>query len=39
MEQAGEEVSFGAPNEFGALIKRDLEKYRLVVVGAGIEPR
>jgi tripartite-type tricarboxylate transporter receptor subunit TctC len=38
LEQEGEEVAGGTPDQFGALVRKDLEKYRGIVVSSGIEP-
>ena len=39
LEQEGEEVSGGTPEQFGALIRSDYEKYRTVVASAGVQPK
>lgn len=38
LEQEGEEVAGSTPDQFGALVREDLEKYRGIVVSSGIEP-
>jgi tripartite-type tricarboxylate transporter receptor subunit TctC len=38
LEQEGEEVVGSTPDQFGALVREDLEKYRGIVVSSGIEP-
>jgi tripartite-type tricarboxylate transporter receptor subunit TctC len=39
LEQEGEEVSGGNPEQFGALIRSDYEKYRTIVASAGVQPK
>lgn len=38
LEGEGEEVASSTPDQFGTLVKDDLEKYRGLVVSSGIEP-
>jgi tripartite-type tricarboxylate transporter receptor subunit TctC len=38
LEQEGEEVAGGTPDQFGTLVREDLEKYHGIVVSSGIEP-
>ena len=38
LEQEGEEVAGSTPDQFGALVREDLEKYRGIVASSGIEP-
>jgi tripartite-type tricarboxylate transporter receptor subunit TctC len=39
LEQEGEEVVGGTPEEFARLLRRDVEKYRTLVASAGLQPR
>lgn len=38
LEGEGEEVAGSTPDQFGTLVREDLEKYRGIVVSSGIEP-
>jgi tripartite-type tricarboxylate transporter receptor subunit TctC len=38
LEQEGEEVAASTPDQFGALVREDLERYHGIVVSSGIEP-
>lgn len=37
LEQEGEEVSGGTPEQFGVLLRADYEKYRTIVANAGVQ--
>jgi tripartite-type tricarboxylate transporter receptor subunit TctC len=39
LEQEGEEVSFGGPDAFAALLKTDLARYQAIVKSAGLSQR
>jgi len=39
LEQEGEEVSESTPEQFGALLKNDYEKYRTIVATAGVQTK
>lgn len=39
LEQEGEEVSGGTPEQFGALLRADYEKYRTIVANAGVQAK
>jgi tripartite-type tricarboxylate transporter receptor subunit TctC len=39
LQNEGEEVAGGTPEEFSALLKSDYEKYRIIVASAGVEPK
>jgi tripartite-type tricarboxylate transporter receptor subunit TctC len=39
LEQEGEEVVGGTPEEFARLLRRDVEKYRTLVASAGLQLR
>jgi tripartite-type tricarboxylate transporter receptor subunit TctC len=39
LQNEGEEVAGGTPEEFSALLQSEYEKYRIVVTSAGVEPK
>ena len=39
LQNEGEEVAGGTPEEFAALLQSDYEKYRIIVASAGVEPK
>jgi tripartite-type tricarboxylate transporter receptor subunit TctC len=39
LQQQGEEVARGTPEQFAALLRGDCEKYRTIVASAGIDPK
>jgi tripartite-type tricarboxylate transporter receptor subunit TctC len=39
LEQQGEEASGGTPEQFGALLRNDYDKYRTVVASSGLQPK
>src|SRR5262245_6400294 len=39
LEQQGEEASGGTPEQFGALLRSDYDKYRTIVASSGLQPK
>jgi tripartite-type tricarboxylate transporter receptor subunit TctC len=39
LEQQGEEAAGGTPEQFGALLRNDYDKYRSIVTSSGLQPK